>query len=41
MINIFNVYGGEKNDVIELKKNIKFKIFFSEYIPYINIKKVK
>ena len=34
------VYGGEKNDVIELKKKYRnSNIFFSEYIPYIKIEK--
>jgi len=38
--NNYYVYGGEKNDVIELKKKYRnSNIFFSEYIPYLKIEK--
>ena len=37
--NNYYVYGGEKNEVKDLKKKYKnFNIFFSEYVPYLMIK---
>ena len=37
--NNYYVYGGEKNDVKELKKHNNSNIFFSEFIPYLKIEK--